>query len=1397
MFDASSLRKLKLPALVALALLIVVAGYYLLLAVRRTAYLTTSNIRLLTTIGRQFDDWVRRQEQIFRIVIESENPDAMTRDWKSSANWKFAERPLPADAPPLEVEPPTLLVDFSGKMSLKLESNWGDRRIVPFDAPILEALQRDAFDVVLLAAPDGRILKQSGQADLYLADLGPLVATGDSAAKTGHAMDVKDLAGTKYRLFVQPCCGRLRVLTDAGQPAAETTQSSSGADRKPAATREASNTGKPGTGEGSGGSAAKYAAGTTRAGLIVCGLVPTATLTERRFAVSLSTMLIIAGVLLMIVVSWPFLKLTLIGNRQRVRLLDVLLLGTSSLLVLSIGTLYLLDSYAYTRLKTHIDEGLQTFSEAIQSNMRKEIAAAYSQLRGLQSAARAESRADSRVLVDVLQKHPDPDFSFYPFFDTFSLIDSGGFQKKKWSIHPRFQSPPLIPVKDREYFLRVIENQTWSLPSECNSHRKDGSCETWLPEIDRFALESIRSTTRMNTQAVLAIPNDSPVDDLPVAALAFPMISLIKPVVPPGFEFAVIEDKDNGRVLFHHDDRRNLIEQFFLETDMNRRLRSVIAARRAELMDLRYWGQDYRAYAAPLRGFPWSLVTLYEKDMVRSVNVDWMVTTLLFLIPYMLGCVGVCFLILIWPQRRATWLWPHPRGLTAYLQLALLYIVVIGVFGAAIYVAGRELGGRRVPDSLLLLVAFAFPPLVWLLTYWRLRAARRAAPIAGDENTDPTRGARERAWAELNKLLSSSYMGAATLLLVITAAMPTAAFFKLAHSIQVVPFIKNNQVKLVAGLTERRQRAKKQVTSLSDKSKAVNLSTKGEAPATISSRRIGIGRTQLQFDDGKGNKGQIPPVDIYQQPFGTTIQQLSGTVARSGGEAGSSHAAEPLPGFLEPYLPYYSEFSVERRELLHDESDDKSRSWKRAPGNRIVLTSTGYEDGALEISSVVPTFGGLPALFKERRLGLIFVFGAIVCLALAITVFAARRVFLLDMPFWSSGSGGFAAPGQSVFVVCRREEVRRAYVAGRKFESLDLAALASPTAKSEDWDTALSGLEKTLSGEPILLDHFERGSGDARLSAKKLWLVEQLVGIRRRRLVILSSIGPFPLQHGGQPAEAGSKADESPSAEQRWASLLTSSFVVIDLDPRFETDLDAASGVPGRITRLELTLGKGWLAWLKNLGKGWQALLRNFSAWVKVRQYREVRRVLERECDGNPYLSSIHDDLDRMIRRRGEEGLDKEEILAEIEERASNYYEGLWACCSPVEKLALEHLAEDGFANYRDGKVVRRLIARGLVRRDPHLRLMNETFRRFVVSTLRRGEIAQLEQDTQASAWDHFKRPFATILALVLVLFVATQKERFDATMALILGATGVLPSLLKLAGLLIGERSSLPAKPS
>ena len=51
-------------------------------------------------------------------------------------------------------------------------------------------------------------------------------------------------------------------------------------------------------------------------------------------------------------------------------------------------------------------------------------------------------------------------------------------------------------------------------------------------------------------------------------------------MLPPGFEFAVIDH--TGKVLFHSDRQRNVSENFFEETDDNRRLRAQVAAHSAE-----------------------------------------------------------------------------------------------------------------------------------------------------------------------------------------------------------------------------------------------------------------------------------------------------------------------------------------------------------------------------------------------------------------------------------------------------------------------------------------------------------------------------------------------------------------------------------------------------------------------------------------------------------------------------------------------------------------------------------------------------------------------------------------------------------------------------------------------
>jgi len=1376
-FDSAVLRKLRLPVILTLAAVFAVSGYYLYRLKTQSSYLSSSNLRLLTTISGHIEAWVDRQERIFGNVVKDPDPNAAraTRRPDPRRRWKIAEGPRPI--PPPEVEQPVLFRDSRGQLWLELKSSFGDRLQVRFDEHLLQplgaTLQKDVFDVVFLSTSDGMALARAGDEDIYVADLATLVGQGDFARSATHtALMRAKLSGSEYRLFMRPCCGQLQLRgigseaqTLAGAPAQPTPASSGDANATTPTPKDKAATPTP---------TVQPTPGDRRRepGLVVAGLVSNATLSERRLSISFTTMLISAGLLLMLVVSWPFIKLALIGPRQRVALLDVLLIGVSSLLILLLGTLYALDVYSYWRLRSQADDRLLAFSAEVQSNMRGEIAAAHSQLEALRRAV-GKSGEESNAIADALAKLAAPDFSFYPFFETFFLIDDEGNQKLKWST--RSDQTRLISVEDRDYFRQVIGNDTWSL-------RKAGD----MPEIKGIVLSSNRSSTRLQPQAVLATATDS--KELPVAALAIPMISLIDPVLAPGFGFAVIEDGGTGRVVFHSDEARNTLEQFFPETDFDRRLRSAVQARRAELLDIQYWGRDYRAHVSPLAGLPWSLVTFYEKDLIRSVNVDLIVTTLLFMVVYALGYVLVCLFVLLRPSKRATWLWPLPGGLSAYLKLIGIYLVLIISVGIVIY-----WGDSRSAGWTLIISVFVVPPLAWALTYIRLKMERRALVPGNQIPEEPERGVPGFPDPQPNTLLPLAYMCTATLLLVITAVLPTVASFKVAHSVQVMPFLKYAQRSLATGLEERRRRVESDLGKLSDTAKerilqppapaqpvarprSLNLSRNkclDLAPGIVA-RRLAIDCPQLQFEYGQRRKHSIPPVDIYfaDLPLDSVPEESRGRFAAAVAEHGVRNERRDRTDadfveLLEPFLPYYSESSVAMRELLHDEANDNTHRWNREPGGRLVLTGVDHGKGTLMISSIVPAFGTFPGLF------IVFLFvGALV---FGVARFVARRVFLMDMPLWSPTAGGFTTAGQSTFVVCRKEELRATYLAGRRYPKVDLAAQV-------DWSSALSALDRALPGEPIVVDHFEHGADDRQLSEKKLWLIEQLVQVRRRRLIVLSAVGPAPLIREERTGQSVSQRDKSAGAEQRWSALLTSSFVVVDVDPRFATDADGSSSGPGAVTRWERALGSKW-RWRWNI----------LPAYLYTKQHRAVRNALDREYAGNPYLLPVYEDLSRMVARRGPEGFDTEELLEEFEARAASYYEGLWACCSPVEKLVLEHLGEEGFANYKDGKAVRRLISRGLIRRDPHLRLMNETFRRFVVSTRCRKEVDDVEQTTLKSAWDHFQRPFSIALVIVLVLFVVTQKGRFDNMMALVVGMTGFIPSLLKLVGFVLGEKPMPP----
>src|SRR5262249_42964884 len=243
-----------------------------------------------------------------------------------------------------------------------------------------------AFDSLLVATGDGRVIDQTGEFDQRITRLdtltnvtdpkNPVKLTFDALGRSAGMVSVQ-ISGSTYTLFSQPCCQRM----------AHDARDASASD-----------------------------------GWVLCGLTADNKLSAESYAVPFSILMFAAAILLAGVLGWPFLRLTLIADSDRVGPHDVVLVGLCGLLGLGLVTLFVLDTFASLRLKALLDQGLAAFAQTIETNANKEIRAASLQLDTLE-----EVMTRLNHLGDSFGDQADPrwsyltdaDLSSYPWFESF------------------------------------------------------------------------------------------------------------------------------------------------------------------------------------------------------------------------------------------------------------------------------------------------------------------------------------------------------------------------------------------------------------------------------------------------------------------------------------------------------------------------------------------------------------------------------------------------------------------------------------------------------------------------------------------------------------------------------------------------------------------------------------------------------------------------------------------------------------------------------------------------------------------------------------------------------------------------------------------------------------------
>ncbi|HEU4688079.1 MAG TPA: cache domain-containing protein, partial [Vicinamibacterales bacterium] len=471
-------------------------------------------------------------------------------------------------------------------------------------------------------------------------------------------------------------------------------------------------------------------------------------------------------------VGWAFLKCSLMGVQQRLGRHDAINLLASGLFGVALATILLLTVNAYSRLSADVDAHLDHLASEVDKKFTSEIEGAAHQLATMVGTLQRDPCSSPGRPRDACQGIADTwvrpkdrmkvDFGYRDFI-TFAMVDELGEQ----TVKAAFSEATLTKVKvdERAYYQRArARDQLWSLPAPPVT--PDLGTERLCP--NGCYLQYLWSWNTGRPQVVMSMPTG--IDRLPVATLSIPMHALLAPVLPPGFEFAVVDSA--GIVQFHSDPQRNGVENLLFETDQNARLRSLLAARSAGTFNVTYWGYPYRGYMKPTRIPGWSVVAFSAKQTTRTLVLEWFIVATLLAGLYTFGWVVVMLLAL---HRSASWLWPDPLRRHWYVPLGCLAVLATTAW---LVIAARQ------PIGVTAMAGIAIPLLTWAVVYVVL-AVRPAG--AGEV----------KQWTELCR----NYRLAGTALFVLTAAVPAASFYALSFDRHIEAFVKERQIGLAHRIT--------------------------------------------------------------------------------------------------------------------------------------------------------------------------------------------------------------------------------------------------------------------------------------------------------------------------------------------------------------------------------------------------------------------------------------------------------------------------------------------------------------------------------------------------------------------------------------------------------------------
>jgi hypothetical protein len=1082
---------------------------------------------------------------------------------------------------------------------------------------------------------------------------------------------------------------------------------------------------------------------TTR--LTMVGLVPSRTFRWQSLAISYRAVILFSSVFLLLCLITPILKIRFLNERGRLLRREIVLLPLLFATIAGALTSICLQTIYFNLRHDDTDVELGNLSGQMQTSINSEITHMRDQL---VAACREIAGDDSDGLSsphyvirrNILKTPPEglqpllPEPA-YPYFNNIFWTDSNGIQIVKWSATSVYT--PLIDVSRLPFFRNLDTDNHYF----------------FLGKDKPFRFDSVLPPNQDSYVGVLGMrmsdcPSEQSVQFKGMYMfLTAPPMSLIDPILPVGAGFALVDD--TGLVLFHSDKYRNNRENILEETSYNRELTaSLYGHSNQDNFSLDYRGHEVRARVVPVSGInqsPWSLIVF--KDMQYSqtyaLEVLTMSGALLFGYIGLPALIVFLFYMFVRMPYVPDWLWPSRAAWRIYRFQIVAASVMLALSVALTF-------WRPIEESLYAAVACGYVTLIIIF----------ASALHGK----PPSAAR----TVFQRICGVIAMG-----LVAFAVWKRWWWSAVPIGLVLFPFawvLRSRRYLAVA----RGRFSGRSYRSLYGIRALILLSVVGILPPLSFFRnsmrledRLQIRVAQLQAARDWNSRERkietevrdVPALGAYRcsVEWDSYLGSYFTTEAHRQGYQRSDPSSDLDEGFLRfAHFLYHSYNNIgaeaigviknpalpESVFLQGSPSAIPEWEWEWVPkgatpsGRARLRVHEGADDSNvcaagqpdLVVSSIVP-----PEPVSVSAISNVVTW-LIVTAVMTLLFRSVRKIFLFDLeePLQQSGEKVQAAlkgPG-NVLVLTASKQDWRPELAGDGASRIDVRALSADPAWGERFDASSLPAE----GRAVV-ESFDWELGSADSDRQRLILMERLTA-HVRNATIVSAVDPLPflVDHPGSGTAANAGG---------WAAVL------------------------GAFRRI-------------NLG--------HRTVWAHGEKIKKQSRELWRECSVQPELYPVAEDLWRAW--NSHRPMEPEQLVAEVGERAAEYYHLVWRSCTQEECFLLTGLARDGMVNPNNVASLRQLLRRKLVVRAPQFRIMNESFRRFAIA---QAAPMQQEWDAEAagSGWGKARGPFATALVMVGLFLLSTQQQFLQTSAGLLTIAGGSVGALLKLIGVAQGRSSN------